>query len=66
MFRTEEACAAVADVNEQELEAAASLEKDPSVVNAHFDRVTLQLKKSHYLQGTVPDGESDDFGFPGF
>jgi hypothetical protein len=24
------------------------------------------LKRAHYLQGTVPDGDSDELGFPGF
>ena len=48
---------AIADVNE--LADAATLEKDPAVVNDHYDKVTAQLKKAHYLQGTRPDGESD-------
>ena len=55
---------AIADV--KELADVATLEKDPTVVNDHYDRVTSQLKKAHYLQGTVPDGETDDLGFPGF
>ena len=66
MFRTGEACVAIADVNNQELADAATLEKDPNVVNEQYEKVTSQLKKAHYLQGTVPDGESDDLGFPGF
>jgi hypothetical protein len=64
MFRTGSASVAIADV--KELADAATLEKDPTVVNDHYDRVTSQLKKAHYLQGTVPDGETDDLGFPGF
>jgi hypothetical protein len=60
MFITGEACVAIADVNNKELADAASLEKDPTVVNEHYEKVTSQLKKAHYLQGTVPDGESDD------
>ena len=56
---------AIADVN-QELADAATLEKDPTIVNEHYDKVTSQFKKSHYLQGTVPNGESDELGFPGF
>ena len=55
---------AIADV--VELADAATLEEDPAVVNDHYDRVTSLLKKAHYLQGTVPDGESDELGFPGF
>ncbi len=55
---------AIADV--KELADAATLEKDPTVVNDHYDRVTSQLKKAPYLQGTVPDGETDELGFPGF
>ena len=35
MFRTREACVAIADVNNQELADAATLEKDPTVVNEH-------------------------------
>jgi hypothetical protein len=37
------------------LEATVSLELDPAAVNAHFEKVTLQLERSNYLQGTVPD-----------
>jgi hypothetical protein len=65
MYRTGGACAAVATGMEQELEATAMLEQDAAAVNAHFERVTLQLKRA-YLQGTVPDGDSDKLGFPGF
>jgi hypothetical protein len=50
MFRNEGACAAVASGVEQELEATVSLEQDPAAVNAHFEKVTLQLKRSNYLQ----------------
>jgi hypothetical protein len=57
---------AVANVNEFESEAVASLEYDPAAANAHFDKVTLQLQCSHFLQGTIPDGDSDELGFPGF
>ncbi len=64
MFRTAVASAGTSDVNE--LDASLSLENNPAVVNAHYEKVELQLKKSHYLQGTLPDGESDDLGFPGF
>jgi hypothetical protein len=66
MFWNEGACAAVASGVEQELEATISLEQDPAAVNAHFEKVTLQLKTTNYLQRTVPDGDSDEFGFPGF
>jgi hypothetical protein len=51
---------------EQKLEATATLEQDAAAVNAHFEKVTLQLKRAHYVQGTVPDGDSDELGFPGF
>mgnify|MGYP000137612946 FL=1 len=54
MFRTGSASVAIADVNE--LADAATLEEDPAVVNDHYDKVTSQLKKAHYLQGNVPDG----------
>ena len=64
MFRTGSASVSIADV--KELADTATLEKDPAVMNNHYDRVTSQLKKAHYLQGTVPDGESDELGFPGF
>ena len=64
MFRTAVASAGTSDVNE--LDASLSLENNPAVVNAHYEKVELQLKKSHYLQGTLPDGESDDLGYPGF
>ena len=60
MFRTAVASAGTSDVNE--LDASLSLENNPAVVNAHYEKVELQLKKSHYLQGTLPDGESDDLG----
>jgi hypothetical protein len=56
----------VANVNEFESEAVASLEQDLAAANAHFDKVALQLKRSSFLQGTVPDGDSDELGFPGF
>jgi hypothetical protein len=65
MFRTGKASVAIADVN-QELADAATLEKNPAIVNEHYDKVTSQLKKAHYQQGTVPDRESDELGFPGF
>ena len=52
MFRTGGASVAIADVNE--LADAATLEKDPAIVNDHYDKVTSQLKKAHNLQGTVP------------
>jgi hypothetical protein len=48
------------------LEPTVTLEQDAEAVNAHFDKVTLQLKRANYLQGTVPDGDSDELGFPGF
>ncbi len=35
-------------------------------VNAHFDKVTLQLQRANYLQGTARDEDSDELGFPGF
>jgi hypothetical protein len=66
MYRTGGACAAVATGMEQEYEATATLKQDAAAVNAHFEKVTLQLKRAHYLQGTVPDGDSDELGFPGF
>jgi hypothetical protein len=66
MFRDDGACATVASGEEQELEATVSLEEDPAAVTAHFEKVTLQLKRSNYLQGTVPDGDSDNLGFPSF
>jgi hypothetical protein len=66
MFRTEGACAAVASGIEQELEATATLERDAAAVNAHFEKVPLQLIRAHYLQGTVSDGDSDELGFPSF
>ena len=66
MFKTGEAHVAIDDVNNQELADAATLIKDPTVVNEHYEKVTSQLKKAQCLQGTVPDGESDDLGFPGF
>ena len=50
----------------KELDDSICLENSHAVVNAHYKKVELQLKKSHYLQGTLPDGESDDLGFPGF
>ena len=42
MFRTGRASVAIADVN-QELADAATLEKDPGIVNDHYDKVTSQL-----------------------
>jgi hypothetical protein len=66
IFRNKGACAAVASGMEQELEATATLEQDKAAVSAHFEKVTLQLKRANYLQGTVPDGNLDELGFPGF
>jgi hypothetical protein len=47
MFRTAVASAGTSDVNE--LDASLSLENNPAVVNAHYEKVELQLKKSHYV-----------------
>jgi hypothetical protein len=66
MYRASGSCAAVATGAEQELEPSVTLEQDAAVVNAHVDQVTLQLKRANYLQGTVPDGDSDELGFPSF
>jgi hypothetical protein len=66
MYRTGGPCEAVATGMEHELEATAMLEQDAAAVNAHFEKVTLQLKRANYLQGTVPDGDSDELGSPGF
>jgi hypothetical protein len=66
MYRASGSCAAVATGMEQELEPIVMLEPDAEAVNAHFDMVTLQLKRASYLQGTVPDGDSDELGFPAF
>jgi hypothetical protein len=65
MFRNEHVCA-VANVNEFESEAVATLEQDPAAANAHFDEVALQLKRSSILQGTFIDGDSEEICFPGF
>jgi hypothetical protein len=66
MYRASGSCAAVATGTEQELEPTVTLEQDAEAVNAYFDKVALQLQRANYLQGTVPDGDSDELGFPGF
>jgi hypothetical protein len=66
MYWASGSCAAAATGAEQELEPSVTLEQDAAAVNAHFDKVTLQLKRANYLQGTVLDGDSDELGFPIF
>jgi hypothetical protein len=66
MYRTGGPCAVVATGVEQELEATSTLKQDAAAVNTHCEKVTLQLKRANFLQGTVPDGDSDELGFPGF
>ncbi len=66
MYRASGSCAAVATGKEQELEPTVTLEQDAEAVNAHFDKVALHLQKNNYMQGTVPDGDSDELEFPGF
>jgi hypothetical protein len=65
MYRASRSCAAVATGTEQELKPTVTLGQDAAAVNVHFDKVTLQLKRANYLHGTVPDGDSDEFGFSG-
>jgi hypothetical protein len=60
MYRASGSCAAVTTGTEQELEPTVTLEQDAAAVNAHFYKVTLQLKRANYLQGAVPDGDSDE------